>query len=63
MAIDSVSHLFLLSTSFCVSVSMLVYLPYPDLVITTPNCFYGTDGYFAPETLKHFDYSYKTDIW
>jgi serine/threonine protein kinase len=47
----------------CCSHSMLVYLPYPDLHITSPNSFYGTDGYFAPETLLKFDYSYKTDIW
>ena len=44
-------------------VSMMVYLPYPELELRFPNALYGTDGYFAPETLRSFCYSYKTDIW
>lgn len=42
---------------------MMVYLPYPELELRFPNALYGTDGYFAPETLRSFCYSYKTDIW
>ncbi|CAE7827161.1 CCAMK, partial [Symbiodinium microadriaticum] len=40
----------------------MVSLP-PSGVLTQPGKLFGTEGWYAPESILHFEYSTKTDIW
>lgn len=37
-------------------------IPYPQESFQDEKVM-GTDGYFAPETLLHREYGYKSDVW